>query len=198
MYRRKGSGTAPRAGTRKKNLGKYKSLLEKYCAERLQQENLEFAYEGKEYVLQESFHYNGVYYKMTKGSKDLVKRSNSHVLPIKYTPDFVGINYNFVIETKGFIHEQHTFQLRWKMYLDYLCKSGEPVPALFLPKNKQQVDEAINIILDLIADGQIETIGDVRHSHHKNGRGNHSSVRKPSQRKGRTFDDEGADSGQDF
>ena len=193
MHRKKGSGTTPRANTRKRQLGKYKSQLEKYCAERLQQENLNFMYEGREYVLQESFNYNGVYYKMTRGSKDLVKRTNSHILPIKYTPDFVGTDYNFVIETKGFIHEQHTFQLRWKMYLDYLCKSGEPLPALFLPKNKQQVDECINIILDLIHDERIQTLGDLRDGHSKNGRRGNRTLRRPSQSGRQTDFQEGED-----
>lgn len=161
--RRRGipKGTA-RSDSRKKSLGRYKSQLEKYCAERLAHENLSFEYESREYILQKPFHYNGIYYKMTKGSQVLSKKTNSAVLAIKYTPDFIGAQYNFIIETKGFVHDQHTFLLRWKMFLDYLMKNEEEPPALFLPKNKQQVDDTVKLIVEMIKDGRIKPIADIR------------------------------------
>lgn len=139
-------------------MGRYKSQLEKYCAEKLAHEGIPFSYEGKEFILQEQFVYSGIYYKMTKGSQVLIKKTNSTVLPIKYTPDFMGLSHNFVIETKGFVHDQHTFLLRWKMFLEHLVNTETQPPALFLPKNKQQVDDAVEMIVTMIKDGRINTL----------------------------------------
>jgi hypothetical protein len=47
------------------------------------------------------------------------------------------------------------FNIRWKMFLDKLVKSGDKLPALFIPKNKQQIDETVRIIKKLIDDGEI-------------------------------------------
>lgn len=166
----------------KPRLGMYKSQLEKYCAEKLAHAGIPFGYETKEFVLQDKFTYNGVYHKMTKGSHALLDKSNSVVLPIKYTPDFMGISHNFIIETKGFVHDQHTFLLRWKMFLEYLVNNEKDPPALFLPKNKQQVDQAVDIILQMIRDGRIQTFGDVRAGDKKNDGSDGSDVRRPPRR----------------
>jgi len=153
--RRRRTGTQPRKTHRKRVLGRYKSSLEKYCADMLVMNNISFMYEEIDYTLQDSFVYNGVYMKMTKQSKELSDRTNKVVLRIGYTPDFVGKDHNFIIETKGFTPSQHTFPLRWKMFLKMLHEKGGQMPALFMPKNKQQVDETIEEILRLIKDGKI-------------------------------------------
>jgi hypothetical protein len=80
--------------------------------------------------------------------------SNKKVLPITYTPDFIGVEHDFVIETKGYTPSQHTFPIRWKLFLNYLYKNGRK-PALFMPKNKDQVDEVVTIIKTMINDGKI-------------------------------------------
>jgi hypothetical protein len=41
------------------------------------------------------------------------------------------------------------------MFLKMLHEKGGQMPALFMPKNKQQVDETIEEILRLIKDGKI-------------------------------------------
>ena len=141
--------------SRKKNfLGRYKSNLEKYSADRLAEHGIPFDYEEVVYVLQDGFRYDGVYHKMTSKSKIMLDRSNKAVLPIKYTPDFTGKNSNWVIETKGFNFSQHTFSLRWKMFLNHVNNLENP-PALFMPKNKDQVDSTVEIILQLIRDGKV-------------------------------------------
>jgi len=117
--------------------------------------DIAFMYEEIDYTLQDAFVYNGVYMKMTKQSKELSDRTNKTVLRIGYTPDFVGKDHNFIIETKGFTPSQHTFPLRWKMFLKMLHERGGQMPALFMPKNKQQIDETIEEILRLIRDGKI-------------------------------------------
>jgi len=152
---RAGSQTPARAAARKRELGRYKSSLEKYCADRLSELGISFAYEEVEFTLQEGFNYEGEYWKMTPKGKELLNKTGNAVLPIKYTPDFVGRDHNWIIETKGYTPSQHTFPLRWKLFLNYLYKENKPLPALFIPKNKFQVDECLNIIKDLIKNGQI-------------------------------------------
>lgn len=155
MSRRPKRGTAPRQGARKRQLGRYKSSLEKYCADQLSEFKIPFSYEETEFILLESFRFNGIYWKMTSKSKDMSDRSNKIVLPIKYTPDFIGTKNRFIIETKGYTPSHHDFPMRWKLFLKYLSDLNEPPPALFIPKNKQQVDHTIQIILQLIKDGEI-------------------------------------------
>lgn len=147
--RRKRKTTQPRKKGSRSNLGRYKSAIEKYCADKLSDAGIKFAYEEREYILTNSFKYNGLYYKMTQKKKELSNRSNSSVLPIKYTPDFCGIDKNFVIEVKGYVMSHHDFPMRWKLFLKHLSESDDELPALFIVKNKSQVDEMIEIIKTL-------------------------------------------------
>jgi hypothetical protein len=155
MSRKPNRGTAPRKGARKRQLGRYKSSLEKYCADQLREFDIPFFYEETEFTLMDSFRHNGVYWKMTSKNKDMSDRSNKIVLPIKYTPDFIGKKHNFIIETKGYTPSHHDFPMRWKLFLKYLEEQNTPMPALFIPKNKHQVDHTIQIIKKLIEDGRI-------------------------------------------
>ena len=141
--------TAKKRTAKKRNLGKYKSGLEKTCADLLAESGLSFTYETHEYMLLDKFRYPGTYLKMTAKGKDLSDRTGSMVLPIKYTPDFVGPNGEWIIETKGYTPSHHDFPMRWKLFLRHLIDSGEPVPALFICKNKQQVEQAIEILKEL-------------------------------------------------
>lgn len=141
--KRKTKGTPKRKSAKKRNLGKYKSGLEKTCADLLAESGLSFTYETHEYMLVDKFRYPGVYLKMTAKGKDLSDRTDRVVLPIKYTPDFVGPDGGWIIETKGYAPSHHDFPMRWKLFLKHLIDSGEPVPALFICKNKHQVEQAI-------------------------------------------------------
>ena len=141
--KRKTKGTPKRKSSKKRNLGKYKSGLEKTCADLLAESGLSFTYETHEYMLVDKFRYPGVYLKMTAKGKDLSDRTDRVVLPIKYTPDFVGPDRGWIIETKGYTPSHHDFPMRWKLFLKHLIDSGEPVPALFICKNKHQVEQAI-------------------------------------------------------
>ena len=145
MKRRK-AGTTRRKSAKKRQLGKYKSGLEKSCADLLREAKLPFTYEEKEYVLIDKFRFAGVYHKMTAKKKTLTDRSNSMVLPIKYTPDFVAKDGSWIIETKGYTPSHHDFPMRWKLFLKHLVELDEPLPMLFICKNTQQVVEAIEII----------------------------------------------------
>jgi hypothetical protein len=138
-------GTPPRASARKKQLGRYKSGLEKQCADLLCDHGLDFDYEEVEYTLVDQFKYEGVYHKMTASSKELSDRTGKAVLAIKYTPDFVAKDRSWIIETKGFTPSHHDFPMRWKLFLRYLSDLGK-TPKLFIVKNREQIEEAIRII----------------------------------------------------
>jgi hypothetical protein len=136
--------------SKKKELGKYKSSLELDCAKLLSDAGLDFFYEEIEYVLQDSFQYNAPYYKMTPKGAAMINKTSSRVLPIKYTPDFVAKDGSWIIETKGYIRDHHDFTMRWKLFLSHLVKTHKKLPALFICKNKKQVDQAIMVIKSIV------------------------------------------------
>ena len=144
--KRQRKGTTKRESAKKKDLGKYKSGLEKTCGNLLAESGLSFAYEEREYEILPKFKYPQTYFKMTPKSKSLIDKTGKVVLPIRYTPDFVAKDGSWIIETKGYIHSHHDFPMRWKLFMDYLMKLGEPLPMLFICRNKQQIEEAIQII----------------------------------------------------
>lgn len=138
--------TTNKSKGKRRDLGRYKSSLEKYCADQLSEFGIPFCYEEVSYTLQEPFNYNQTYWKMTSKRKDMINRSNNRVLPITYTPDFTDPNGLWIIETKGYNRQQHTFPLRWKMFLKHLNEAGPPYPALFMPKNKEQIIHTVELI----------------------------------------------------
>jgi len=144
--KRQKQGTTRRKSARKRQLGKYKSGLEKTCAYLLSESGLSFDYEEREYVLVDSFNYEATYWKMTAKKKELTDRTGRVVLPIKYTPDFVAKDESWIIETKGYTPSHHDFPMRWKLFLKYLSEREEPLPSLFICRNRQQIEEAIEII----------------------------------------------------
>jgi len=144
--RRRSGTTTRKKSAKKRQLGKYKSGLERDCANLLRENKLDFYYEEKEYIIVEKFKYNGVYHKMTSKKKDLTNRSNSVVLPIKYTPDFVAKDGSWIIETKGYLPSHHDFPMRWKLFLKYLTETESTLPHVFICKNMHQVQQAIEVI----------------------------------------------------
>lgn len=139
--------TTPRKKTAKKrNLGRYKSGLEKTCADLLSESGLSFTYEEEEFVIMESFRYEQTYFKMTAKSKLMSDRTSKAVLPVKYTPDFVASDKSWIIETKGYLPSHHDFPMRWKLFLKHLSDVGKPLPALFICRNREQIEQAIHII----------------------------------------------------
>jgi len=139
-------GTTKRKSAKKKNLGRYKSGLEKTCANLLAESGIKFAYEETEFILFEGFRYEGVYHKMTAKKKELTDRSGKAVLPIKYTPDFMATDGSWVIETKGYLPSHHDFTMRWKLFLRFLAERDVPLPKVFICRNRQQITQAIQII----------------------------------------------------
>jgi len=140
---------AARRPSRKKNLGKFKSGIEKYCNDQLKQAGLDFEYEGKEFLLMDKFRYPNRYLKMTAKRKQLSDRSNSIQLPIRYTPDFVSKDGKWIIETKGYLHSHHDFPMRWKLFLKHLVDNNIDC-AVYIAKNKSQIDQVISDIKETV------------------------------------------------
>lgn len=142
--------TKPQRGRKRRDLSrgsvKLKSTLETYCYDKLKEAKLQFGYESETFTLVDSFRYPGVYHKSTRGKDVLVDATNKVVLAIRYTPDFISHEHRFIIETKGYVPSQHTFPIRWKLFLRYLESNDMDDYMLFIPKNKKQVDQTIEII----------------------------------------------------
>jgi len=131
--------------SKKKQLGKYKSSIEKYCADQLREHGIPFSYEEQHFKLLESFRFERRYFKMTARRKDMSDRSNSIQQPIRYTPDFVCKDSTWIIETKGYLPSHHDFPMRWKLFLKYIMDNNMKCD-VYLAKNKAQVDQAIEEI----------------------------------------------------
>lgn len=125
----------------------FDSQLELYMYKRLKDEGIEFTFNEKSYILIPSFKYKSPVYEPTRvkisGLSD--KRS---VRAMSYTPDFVGENDKWIIETKGRANE--SFPLRWKIFKTIMQLQDTP-PALFLPRNKQECEETILLIKQWLA-----------------------------------------------
>ena len=138
----------------KKKLGRYASSIEKYCADQLKEHKLAFDYEEKSFELLPKFRYNNKYYKMTAKKKEMSDKTGAVVLPITYKPDFMGKKHNWVLETKGYLPSHHDFPMRWKLFLHHLV-GLEDNYIVFLAKNRGQVDQCIQEIIQSIKDGEI-------------------------------------------
>ena len=108
----------------------FKSNLELHCYKGLKAANIKVDYEDTTFTIFDPLVYN-------KGSK---------IRAITYTPDFVDPNGKWIIETKGYANE--SFPLRWKLFKKHL-KDTQKQYVLFLPRNKAQVDEVIDLIKQL-------------------------------------------------
>ena len=81
-------------------------------------------------------------YERQANSKGIFKnRGSKRVLPIKYTPDFIG--KDFIIETKGRPNE--SFPMRWKLF-KRLVTQQFPNYTLFKPQNQKECDKVIEIL----------------------------------------------------
>ena len=78
----------------------FASGLEKYMYIALKNANIRAKYEGETFVLLNGFHFDNEAYERQSNSKGIFKnRGSKRVLPIKYTPDFIG--KNFIIKMKS-------------------------------------------------------------------------------------------------
>ena len=121
----------------------FKSNLELHCYKKLKEAKISVKYEEITFTIFDAIVYPQACYEGT--SKKLYNKG-SKIRPITYTPDFVDPNGKFIIETKGYANE--SFPLRWKLFKKHL-KDNNHHYVLFMPRNKKQVDEVVELIKQL-------------------------------------------------
>ena len=123
----------------------FASGLEKYMYVALNKAKIKAKYEGETFVLINGFHLaNQSFERQANGKGELVNRGGKRILPIKYTPDFIGDD--FIIETKGRANE--SFPIRWKLF-KRLVSEQFPDYVLFKPQNQKECDRVIGIIKEM-------------------------------------------------
>ena len=121
----------------------FASGLERYMYMALKKARIKNKYEGETFVLLPGFHFeNEVYERQANGKGDYKNRGQKRILPIKYTPDFIG--EDFIIETKGRANE--SFPMRWKLF-KRLVMNQFPNVTLYKPQNQKECDITIDLIL---------------------------------------------------
>jgi len=108
----------------------FASGLERYMYMALKKAKIKAKYEGETYERQ------------ANGKGDYKNRGCKRILPIKYTPDFIGDD--FIIETKGRANE--SFPMRWKLFKQLVMRQF-PNVTLYKPQNQKECDETIRLIL---------------------------------------------------
>jgi len=122
----------------------FASGLEKYMYMALKKHKIKSKYEGETFVLINGFHFeNESYERQANGKGELINRGSKRILPIKYTPDFIG--EDFIIETKGRANE--SFPLRWKLFKRLITEQF-PDYTLYKPQNQRECDRVIELILN--------------------------------------------------
>ena len=106
----------------------FASGLEKYMYMVLKQNKIRAKYE--------------VYERQANGKGEYINRGCKRILPIKYTPDFIG--EEFIIETKGRANE--SFPMRWKLFKQLVVQQF-PGVTLYKPQNQKECDETVRLIL---------------------------------------------------
>ena len=120
----------------------FASGLEKYMYKALKKAKIKAEYEGCTYVIQDGFEFNiDSYERQSNGKGDFKNRGNKKILPIKYTPDFIG--NGFIIECKGRANE--SFPMRWKLFKGYV-NTVQPYVTLYKPQNQKECDQVIELI----------------------------------------------------
>ena len=121
----------------------FKSNLELYCYKLLKEAKIPVKYEEQTFIIFDAIVYPQACY---EGTTKKLYNKGSKIRPITYTPDFVDPNGKFIIETKGYSNE--SFPLRWKLFKKHL-KDNNHHYVLFMPRNKKQVDEVVELIKQL-------------------------------------------------
>ncbi len=123
----------------------FASGLEKYMYMALRKAKIKAAYEGMTYEVFPGFMFdNESYERQANGKGDLVNRGCKKILGIKYTPDFIGLTDEFIIECKGRAND--TFPMRWKLFKKFV-KDNLPSVTLYKPQNQKECDKVIELIL---------------------------------------------------
>jgi len=122
----------------------FASGLERYMYMALKKAKIKAKYEGETFVLMNGFHFeNESYEKQANGKGEFINRGSKRILPIKYTPDFIG--EDFIIECKGRANE--SFPMRWKLF-KRLVSQQFPSYTLYKPQNQRECDRVIQHIIN--------------------------------------------------
>ena len=120
----------------------FASGLERYMYQALKKARIKAKYEGDTYTLIDSFNFMTTSYeRQSNGKGEFKDRGNKKILPIKYTPDFVGDK--FIIECKGRANE--SFPMRWKLF-KRMINIKQPYVTLYKPQNQKECDQVIELI----------------------------------------------------
>jgi len=123
---------------------KFASGLERYMYMVLKKNKIKADYEGRTFVLIDRFDFHNESYERQANSKGEFKnRGSKRILPIKYTPDFIG--EDFIIETKGRANE--SFPMRWKLFKKLIAEQY-PAYTLYKPQNQKECDSVVELILE--------------------------------------------------
>ena len=121
----------------------FASGLERYMYKVLKDAKIKARYEGKTFVVSEGFDFpNTSIERCANGRGEFKDRGNKKILPIKYTPDFIGDG--FIIECKGRANE--SFPIRWKLFKK-VVSSEHPHVIIYKPQNQKECDETVKHIL---------------------------------------------------
>ena len=124
----------------------FASSLEKYMYQALKEAKIKAEYEGEKYTLIDGFEFETASYeRQSNGKGEFTNRGNKKILPIKYTPDFVG--NEFIIECKGRANE--SFPIRWKLFKKFINRCY-PHVTLYKPQNQKECDMVIELIINKI------------------------------------------------
>jgi len=121
----------------------FASGLERYMYMMLKKNKIKAEYEGNTFVLIDSFDFTNESYERQANNKgEFRNRGSKKILPIKYTPDFIGDG--FIIETKGRANE--SFPMRWKLFKRLVAEQF-PDHILYKPQNQKECDRVVELIL---------------------------------------------------
>ena len=121
----------------------FQSKLELCCYKELENNNIPVEYEKTTFTIFEGLVYPQACY---EGTQRRLYNKGSKIRPITYTPDFVDPNGKWIVETKGYANE--AFPLRSKLFKKHL-KDNNHHYVLFMPRNKKQVVEVVDLIKQL-------------------------------------------------
>ncbi len=122
----------------------FASGLEKYMYQALKNAKIKAQYEGETFVVLEGFDFPNVSIeRCANGKGDFKNRGEKKILPIRYTPDFIG--EDFIIECKGRANE--SFPLRWKMFKKHVSIEL-PHVTIYKPQNQKECDKTVELILN--------------------------------------------------
>lgn len=117
---------------------KYKSGLERNMAICLDEQGIEFEYEPETFEVMKGFKFNfDCFERQRNGKGDMINRGKKKILPIKYTPDFIGDG--FIIETKGYANE--AFPNVWKLFKQMLSEDPRFNPDDLVIYKPQKISE---------------------------------------------------------